>query len=109
MQTIDKTIDGKPVSFWLDGNIVRASIGEHVIGEKIIEGRVIGDIATATQVPGFVERHWSRGRDWQLFASSVLDYMPSSTPADSVIAADMKARLFDIVISVGEQLRKEAA
>ena len=99
MQTIDKTIDGKSVSFWLEGESVRASIGD----------RIIGDVATATQVPGFVERHWSRGRDWQLFAASVLDYLPSSTPADSVMASDMKARLFDIVISVGEQLRKEAA
>ncbi len=99
MHTIDKTIDGKSVSFWLDGNIVRASVGD----------RVIGDIASATQVPGFVERHWSRGRDWQLFAASVLDYLPSLTPADSVMASDMKARLFDIVISVGEELRKEAA
>ncbi len=106
---ITKQIDGKPVSFWLDGNIVRASIGEHVIGEKIIEGRVIGDIATATQVPGFVERHWSRGRDWHLFAASVLDYLPQTHPADSIIAADMKARLFDIVISAATQLRKEAA
>jgi len=96
---ITKQIDGKSVSFWLDGEFVRASIGE----------TVIGDIASATQVPGFVERHWSRGRDWQLFAASVLDYLPSLTPADSVMASDMKARLFDIVISVGEELRKEAA
>jgi hypothetical protein len=99
MQTINKTIDGKSVSFWLEGNTVGASIGE----------LIIGDIATATQVPGFVERHWSRGRDWQLFAASVLDYLPQTHPADSIMASDMKARLFDIVISVGEQLRKEAA
>jgi hypothetical protein len=99
MHTIDKTIDGKSVSFWLDGEFVRAAIG---VAE-------IGDIASATQVPGFIGPHWSRGRNWQLFAAAVLDYLPSSTPADSVIAADMKARLFDIVISVGEELRKEAA
>jgi hypothetical protein len=35
--------------------------------------------------------------------------MPQTHPADSIIAADIKARLFDIVISVGEELRKEAA
>jgi hypothetical protein len=97
MQTIDKTIDGKSVSFWLDGESVRASIGD----------RIIGDIAFVSQVPGPV--YYLRGIDWQLFASSVLDYLPSSTPADSIIAADIKARLFDIVISVGDQLRKEAA
>jgi hypothetical protein len=95
---ITKQIDGKSVSFWLEGESVRASIGD----------RIIGDVATATQVPGFVERHWSRGRDWQLFAASVLDYLPQTHPADSIMASDMKARLFDIVISVGEELRKEA-
>ena len=99
MQTIDKIIDKKSVSFWLEGEFVKASVGD----------RIIGDIASVTHVPGFMERHWSRGRDWQLFAAAVLDYMPSLTPADSVMASDTKARLFDIVISVGEELRKEAA
>ena len=94
---ITKQIDGKTVSFWLDLDIVRASIPICVFDE------------IASRVPGFGEPHWIRGRNWQLFAAAVLDYLPSSTPADSVIAADMKARLFDIVISVGEQLRKEAA
>jgi hypothetical protein len=99
---ITKQIDGKTVSFWLsfwlDGLFVRASIGD----------RVIGDVAARYTHPteGIM---WTRARDWQLFAAAVLDYLPSSTPADSVIAADIKARLFDIVISVGEQLRKEAA
>jgi hypothetical protein len=94
---ITKQIDGKTVSFWLDLDIVRASIPICVFDE------------IASRVPGFGEPHWIRGRNWQLFAAAVLDYLPSSTPADSVIAADMKARLFDIVISVGEELRKEAA
>jgi hypothetical protein len=97
MHTITKTIDGKPVSFWLEGEYVRASIGD----------RVIGDVAFVSQAPGPV--YYLRGIDWQRFAATVLDYMPQTHPADSIIAADMKARLFDIVISVGEQLRKEAA
>jgi hypothetical protein len=94
---ITKQIDGKTVSFWLDGEFVRASIGETVIGR----------IAFVSQVPGPV--YYLRGIDWQLFAATVLDYMPQTHPADSIIAADIKARLFDIVISVGEELRKEAA
>ena len=96
---ITKQIDGKPVSFWLEGEFVKASIGD----------RNIGDVAAASQVPGFGEPHWIRGRDWRLFAASALDYLPQTHPADSIMAADIKARLFDIVISVGEQLRKEAA
>ena len=99
MHTITKTIDGKTVSFWLDGEYVKASIGD----------RIIGDVAAASQVPGFVEPHWTRGLDWQLFAAAVLDYLPQTHPADSIIAADIKARLFDIVISAAEQLRKGAA
>jgi hypothetical protein len=94
---ITKQIDGKTVSFWLDLDIVRASIPICVFDE------------IASRVPGFGEPHWIRGRNWQLFAATVLDYMPQTHPADSIIAADIKARLFDIVISVGEQLRKEAA
>jgi hypothetical protein len=97
MHTIDKTIDGKPVSFWLDGNIVRASIGD----------RVIGDVASAIRVPGFAEPYWTHDRDWQLFAASVLDPIPSQASPDET--ADIRAKLFDVVISVGEQLRKEAA
>jgi hypothetical protein len=97
MHTITKTIDGKSVSFWLEGESVRAAIG----------AAEIGDIASASRITCFTV--WSRGRNWQLFAAAVLDYMPQTHPADSVIAADMKARLFDIVISVGEELRKEAA
>jgi hypothetical protein len=97
MQTIDKIIDGKSVSFWLDGEHVRAAIGE----------RVIGDIASATRVPGFVEPHWTRARDWHLFASAVLDPVPSMTSDDEI--ASVRAKLFDVVLSAADQLRKEAA
>jgi hypothetical protein len=98
MQTIDKIIDKKSVSFWLEGEFVKASIGI----------RVIGDVAAQYTHPT-EGMQWTRARDWQLFAAAVLDYLPQTHPLDSIIAADMKARLFDIVISVGEQLRKEAA
>ena len=97
MHTIDKTIDGKPVSFWLDDCFVRASIGE----------TVIGDVAAAIQVPGFVKLLWSRGRNWELFAAAMLDPIPSQASPDET--ADIRIQLFEIVISVAKQLRKEAA
>lgn len=95
MITIDKTIDGKSVSFWLDGEFVRASIG---VAE-------IGGIASASRITCFTV--WSRGRNWELFAAAMLDPIPSQASPDET--ADLRAKLFDIVISAGEQLRKEAA
>ena len=97
MQTITKQIDGKSVSFWLDGECVRASVGD----------RIIGDIASATQIRGFVEPHWIRGRDWQEFARLVLAPMPGlfETRTTGVLCDD----LFNIVWQIGNQLRKEAA
>jgi hypothetical protein len=92
---ITKQIDGKSVSFWLEGESVRASIGD----------RIIGDIAFVGQVPGSV--YYLRGRDWQLFAAAMLDPIPSQASPDET--ADLRAKLFDIVISAGEQLRKGAA
>jgi hypothetical protein len=94
---ITKQIDGKTVSFWLEGEFVKASIGD----------RNIGDIAAASRVPGFVEPHWTRGLDWQLFAAAVLDPLPSQASPDET--ADLKAKLFDVVLSAADQLRKEAA
>jgi hypothetical protein len=97
MQTIDKQIDGKSVSFWLEGEFVRASIGD----------RIIGDVAAAIQVPGFVGPHWTRSRDWQEFARLVLAPMPGlfETRTAGVLWDD----LFDIVWQIGNELRKEAA
>jgi len=97
MQTIDKTIDGKSVSFWTEGEYVRASIGD----------RVIGDVAVATQVPGFVEPYWIRGIDWTLFAAAILYPLPLQASPDEI--ASLRAKLFDVVLSAAKQLRKEAA
>jgi hypothetical protein len=97
MHTIDKQIDGKPVSFWLNGEFVRASVGD----------RAIGDVAAASQVPGFVEPYWIRGRDWEIFAAAVLDPIPSQASPDEI--ADLKSKLFDITLAAATELRKEAA
>lgn len=97
MQTIDKTIDGKSVSFWLDGESVRASIGD----------RVIGDVAVAVYLPGRTDICWSRARDWELFFSAMLDPIPSQLSPDET--GGIKARLFYIVLSAAAELRKEAA
>jgi hypothetical protein len=96
MHTIDKTIDGKSVSFWLDNSFIRASIGE----------RVIGDVAAQFTHPteGIM---WTRARDWHLFSATVLDPLPQETWSHEI--ASLRVQLFDVVISVGEQLRKEAA
>ena len=96
MQTITKTIDGKSVSFWLDDCFVRASIGD----------RIIGDVAAQYTHPT-EGMQWSRARDWHLFASAVLDPVPSTTSDDEI--ASVRAKLFDVVLSAADQLRKEAA
>jgi hypothetical protein len=97
MQTIDKTIDGKSVSFWLDGEFVRASVNR----------RIIGDVAAAVYLPGSAETHWTRGRDWQEFARLTLAPMPGlfETRTAGVLCDD----LFNIVWQIGNELRKEAA
>ncbi len=96
MHTINKIIDGKSVSFWLDGEFVRVSIGD----------RVIGDVAVSVSIPGRSDC-WSRARDWGLFAAALLDPIPSQASPDE--AASLKAKLFDIILSAADQLRKEAA
>ena len=93
---INKQIDGKPVSFWLDGLFVRASIGDRVIGD------VAAEFAHPTE-----GLQWTRARDWHLFASAVLDPVPSMTSDDEI--ASVRAKLFDVVLSAATQLRKEAA
>jgi hypothetical protein len=96
MHTIDKIIDKKSVSFWLDDCFVRASVNR----------RIIGDVAAAVYLPGSAETHWTRGRDWQEFARLTLAPMPSAAQSDARWITD---ELFQIVISAATQLRKEAA
>jgi hypothetical protein len=93
---ITKQIDGKTVSFWLDGEFVRASVGD----------RVIGDVAVSVSIPGRSDC-WSRARDWELFSAAVLDPIPSQSSPDET--GGIKANLFYVVIAAGNELRKEAA
>jgi hypothetical protein len=97
MHTIDKQIDKKSVSFWLEGESVRASVNR----------RIIGDVAAAVYLPGSAETHWTRGRDWQEFARLVLAPMPR--PFETRTAGVLCDDLFNVVWQIGNQLRKEAA
>ncbi len=95
MHTITKTIDGKTVSFWLDGEFVRASVNR----------RIIGDVAAESTHPteGIM---WTRARDWHLFSATVLDPLPHETWSDEI--ASLRVQLFDVVLSAADRLRKEA-
>jgi hypothetical protein len=89
MQTIDKIIDGKSVSFWLDGSLVQTSIFEA--------------IASISANGSF----FMREQNWFQFARAVLAPMP--VPYDSDEAAELRNGLFGIVCDIATQLRKEAA
>jgi hypothetical protein len=93
MQTIDKIIDGKSVSFWLDGNTLLTSISGS-------EFRRIGTLSTHNSLIG-------RGENWFEFAAAACAPLPVSEDSEDALA--LRELLFVIVLDIATQLRKEAA